>query len=73
MTPPLNLIQFEHPEDRRFFIDLLAGGDEQKFEVEFLNCFDFRDLLPNRRPGPHKNSGSFSASSWPMHAHNIIH
>jgi hypothetical protein len=41
-TPLLNL-QFEHPEDRRFFIDLLTGGDEQKFEAEFLNCFDFRE------------------------------
>ena len=49
MTPPLNLIQFEHPEDRRFFIDLLAGGDEQKFEVEFLNCFDFREPAIKRK------------------------
>ena len=46
MTPHL---QFEHPEDRRFFIDRLAGGDEQKFEAEFLDCFDFREPAIKRK------------------------
>ena len=49
MPPLLNLIQFEHPEDRKFFIDRLAGGDEQKFEAEFLNCFDFREPAIKRK------------------------
>jgi hypothetical protein len=35
-------MKFEYPEDRKFFLNLLAGGDEQNFEREFSDYFDFR-------------------------------
>ncbi|MBI2669528.1 MAG: HNH endonuclease [Candidatus Yanofskybacteria bacterium] len=36
------MIQFQHPEDREFFANLLTGGDQEKLEKEFSDCFDFR-------------------------------
>ena len=36
-------MNFEHPEDREFFTNLLAGGDEKKLEAEFPDYFDFRN------------------------------
>jgi hypothetical protein len=36
-------MQFEYPEDRKFFANLLAGGDEARLDTEFSNHFDFRD------------------------------
>lgn len=36
------VLTFEYPEDRKYFIDLLAGGDEEKFDKEFSDHFDFR-------------------------------
>ena len=33
---------FEYPEDREFFAKLLTGGDVDKLESEFSDCFDFR-------------------------------
>jgi hypothetical protein len=35
-------LEFEYPEDRKFFIDFLAGGDEKRFNEEFSDYFDFR-------------------------------
>ena len=35
-------MNFEYPEDREFFANLLAGGDEKKLETEFSDYFDFR-------------------------------
>ncbi|KKR15350.1 MAG: hypothetical protein UT43_C0002G0007 [Parcubacteria group bacterium GW2011_GWC1_39_29] len=35
-------MQFQYPEDREFFANLLAGGDVKKLESEFSECFDFR-------------------------------
>lgn len=37
-----NKLEFEYPEDRKFFADLFAGGDEARLEREFANYFDFR-------------------------------
>lgn len=34
--------KFKYPEDRDFFIDFLASGDENKFDKEFPDYFDFR-------------------------------
>lgn len=34
---------FQCPEDREFFINFLAGGDEEKFEREYRDYFDFRN------------------------------
>ena len=42
-------MQFEYPKDREFFVNLLAGGDEKKFETEFSDCFDFRHPTLKRR------------------------
>jgi hypothetical protein len=36
-------MQFEYVEDRKFFADLLAGGDETRLDSEFSDYFDFRD------------------------------
>ena len=36
------MIQFEYPEDREFFANLLTGGDVEKLDEEFSDCFDFR-------------------------------
>lgn len=35
-------MQFEYPEDREFFAQLLTSGDEKKLEEEFADYFDFR-------------------------------
>jgi len=40
---------FQHPEDKRFFIDLLADGDENKFDKKYPALFDFRDPKIKRR------------------------
>lgn len=34
-------LTFEYPEDRKFFVDLMANGDEEKFDKEFSDYFDF--------------------------------
>jgi 5-methylcytosine-specific restriction endonuclease McrA len=36
-------MQFQYPEDRDFFVNFLAGGDEDLFNKEFADYFDFRD------------------------------
>lgn len=38
-----NMITFEYPEDREYFISLLAQGDSHFFEQNCLKYFDFRD------------------------------
>lgn len=43
-----NSLQFQYPEDRNFFINLLANGDEKKFEKEFSEYFDFRSHVIKR-------------------------
>jgi 5-methylcytosine-specific restriction endonuclease McrA len=40
---------FQFPEDRKFFVDRLANGDEQRFEKEFTVYFDFRSPAVKRR------------------------
>jgi 5-methylcytosine-specific restriction endonuclease McrA len=35
-------MQFEHPEDRQFFADLLAEGDVNLLETAYSDLFDFR-------------------------------
>lgn len=35
-------LNFEYPEDKQFFIDLLSDGNEQKFNADFKDYFDFR-------------------------------
>src|SRR3989344_9240106 len=42
-------LDFQYPEDKKFFVDLLAGGDEKRFESEFSNFFDFRQPAIKRR------------------------
>lgn len=34
-------LNFEYPEDKQFFIDLLADGNGQKFDTDFREYFDF--------------------------------
>lgn len=36
-------MQFQYPEDRKFFVNFLAHGDESIFEHKFKQLFDFRD------------------------------
>lgn len=36
------MIQFEYPEDREFFIQLLNDGSRKDFDEKFRNLFDFR-------------------------------
>ncbi|MDX1535967.1 MAG: hypothetical protein R3346_04380 [Candidatus Spechtbacterales bacterium] len=42
-------MEFEHTEDREFFIKLLANGDEKEFEKRFKDYFDFRDPSTKRK------------------------
>jgi hypothetical protein len=35
-------MQFQYPEDRQFFADLLTNGDVEKLESSYEECFDFR-------------------------------
>ncbi|MDO8522333.1 MAG: hypothetical protein Q7S08_03540 [bacterium] len=35
-------MKFKYPEDRQFFLNLLAGGDEKIFDSEYSDYFDFR-------------------------------
>jgi 5-methylcytosine-specific restriction endonuclease McrA len=35
-------MQFEYPEDRQFFADLLAEGDVDRLETAYSDLFDFR-------------------------------
>lgn len=42
-------LNFQYPEDKKFFIDLLANGDEGKFDKEFRDLFDFRDPEVKRK------------------------
>lgn len=37
-----HMINFEYPEDREFFIQLLADGDVTNFDEKFKDLFDFR-------------------------------
>lgn len=34
---------FEFKEDKKYFVDLLCGGNEEKFDTCFSKLFDFRD------------------------------
>src|SRR5262245_13000557 len=36
-------MQFKYPEDRKYFANLLAGGDEKRLDREFSDYFDFRE------------------------------
>lgn len=36
------MINFEYPEDREFFANLLTEGDVDKLDAEFGDLFDFR-------------------------------
>lgn len=42
------MINFEYPEDREFFANLLADGDTEKLEKEFADLFDFRHWAMKR-------------------------
>lgn len=35
-------IAFEYPEDEEFFASLLTGGDIERLNAKFYDCFDFR-------------------------------
>jgi len=35
-------MEFEHPEDREFFANLLSGGNSERLEKEYADLFDFR-------------------------------
>ena len=35
-------MNFQYPEDREFFLNFFAGGDEDSLEKEFSDLFDFR-------------------------------
>lgn len=35
-------MQFEYPEDRQFFADLLTEGDANRLDVAYSDLFDFR-------------------------------
>lgn len=35
------MINFEHPEDREYFANLLANGDAEKLDRDFSDLFDF--------------------------------
>lgn len=35
-------MQFEFPEDKKFFAGILAGGDEELLDREYSDLFDFR-------------------------------
>ncbi|MDD4762190.1 MAG: hypothetical protein PHZ25_04180 [Candidatus Pacebacteria bacterium] len=41
-------INFEYPEDREYFANLLTGGDVKKLEKEYNECFDFRHFAIKR-------------------------
>jgi len=36
-------MSFEYKEDKKYFVDLIAGGDELLFNEKFTHLFDFRD------------------------------
>lgn len=42
-------MQFEHPEDREFFLNFLAHGNEQLFEEKYSQYFDFRNSEIKRK------------------------
>lgn len=41
-------MDFDYPEDREFFSELLCNNDERRF-ASYLKLFDFRDLNIKRR------------------------
>ncbi len=43
------MLSFEYPEDRDYFVSLLAKGNEQLFELRYAHFFDFRDPLIKRK------------------------
>jgi len=43
------LSDFQYPEDKKFFIDLLANGDENQFNKKYKDCFDFREPKIKRK------------------------
>lgn len=47
--PTSTELNFQYPEDKKFFIDFLANGNENKFNKEFKDCFDFRDSKIKRK------------------------
>ena len=36
-------MDFQYPEDKKYFVDFLANGDVQLFNNRFMGHFDFRD------------------------------
>lgn len=42
------MINFEHPEDREYFANLLANGDVEKLDRDFSELFDFEHLAMKR-------------------------
>lgn len=42
-------LKFQYPEDKKFFVDLLANGDKNRFDNDFKGHFDFRDPKIKRR------------------------
>lgn len=43
MSRNRKILKFEHPEDYKFFVDLLSDGKKDLFDKKFKDCFDFRD------------------------------
>jgi len=43
------LSDFQYPEDKKFFINLLTNGDENQFDKKYKDCFDFRDPKIKRK------------------------
>jgi hypothetical protein len=41
-------MNFEYPEDKQYFIDLLANGEDKIFNEKFTYLFDFRDPKTKR-------------------------
>jgi len=40
---------FQYKADYKFFLDKLAGGDEELFKRKYLKLFDFRDPIIKRK------------------------
>lgn len=41
MNLTVSMINFEYPEDREYFANLLANGDVEKLDKDFSDLFDF--------------------------------
>lgn len=42
------LMEFEYPEDKKFFASMFCDGDLKKFNEQFMPQFDFRDAVAKR-------------------------